>query len=184
MKRLCLKEVQVSVSHLLEDLAVRLELILLTEHLSGAQTVSLWKSPRSVFKHFVQGVHPGVQPCHQLVLIVDSPVRTCWVTANWACLDPTSPFQVAACSREEVPRYEGDDRVDPDNGAEDLQQQGVHILLQLHLGGWSQSWGLNQKRDDTLHSWSIFDLLLRLKVAGEGFLCVAGPATQRHNMKF
>lgn len=82
MKRLCLKEAQVSVSHLLEDLAVRLELILLTEHLSGAQTVSLWKSPRSVFKHFVQGVHPGVQPCHQLVLIVDSPVRTCWVTAN------------------------------------------------------------------------------------------------------
>lgn len=80
----CVQEYQeeVNVSHLLEDLAVGLQHILLTEHLPGAQTVSLWKPHGSVFKHFIQRVHPGVQPCHQLLLAVDGPVRPCWVPAN------------------------------------------------------------------------------------------------------
>lgn len=124
---------QISATHLLEDLPVRLELILLTEHLPGAQTVSLWKPPGGMFKHFVQGVHPRMQPCYQLSLAVDGPVRPCWVSAYRARLDPASLFQIGASSGEEIPGYEGDDGVDPDHRAEDLQQQGVHVLLQLHL---------------------------------------------------
>lgn len=168
---------QVNVSYLLEDFAVGLQLILLTEHFPGAQTVSLWITPGSVFKHLIQRVHPGVQPSHQLLLAVDGPVRPCWVSANWACLNPASPLQVGASSREEVPGYEGDDRVDPDHRAEDLQKQGVHILLQLHLWGWSHCW-----------RWSFLkksDNILRFSLLCEILFCskLTRPATQRHNMK-
>lgn len=51
---------KLNVSHLLKDFAIRLELIFLTEHLSGAKAVSLGKQCGCIFKHLIQGVHPRV----------------------------------------------------------------------------------------------------------------------------
>lgn len=156
-------------SHLLEDLAVGLELVLLTQHLPRSQTVSLWKPTCGVFKYFVQGVHAGVQPRRQLLLAVDGPVRPRRVSANGAGLDAASSFQVATGSREEVPGYEGDDRVHPDDGAEDLQQHGVHVLLQLHVLG--EDGGAGEESEQTCSDLTDGSVLrpLWLKVAGGGF---------------
>lgn len=132
---------QVSFSHLLKDFAIGLEFVLLTEHLSRAQTVSVRVSGCSKFKHFVQSVHPGVQHQHQLFFTVYGPVRAGWVSAYWAGFSASSSLQVAASPGEEVRRYIRDDSVDPDYRTDHLQQQRVDVLLQLHCGGWSKvSW--------------------------------------------
>lgn len=71
---------QVVFSHLLKDFAVGLEFVLLTEHLSSAQAVSLRESGCSKLKHLVQSVHPRVRHQHQLVFTVYGPVRAGWVS--------------------------------------------------------------------------------------------------------
>ncbi len=69
------------VSHLLEDLAVRLYLILLAQHLPRAEAVSLREVYYSVFKHFIQSIHTLMQQGHQLLLIDHGPVRPCRIPA-------------------------------------------------------------------------------------------------------
>lgn len=131
----------INFSYLFEHLPIRLELIFLTEHLPGAQTVSHWKPPGRIFEHLVQGVHPGFQQRGQLPLAVDGSVRSSWVSAYGTCLDSSGSLQISASPGKEVPGEEGDDRVDPDYRAEDLQQHWVDVLLHLHLSSrfWARA---------------------------------------------
>lgn len=145
---------QVSFSHLLKNFAIGLEFVLLAEHLSSAQAVSLRESACSKFKHFVQSVHPRVQHQHQLIFTVYSPVRAGWVSTYWACLNTASSRQVAASPGEEVWRYIGDDSVDPDNRTDHLQQQRVYVLLQFHCGRWSQ-----RREEMNWTQWRSVDLI-------------------------
>lgn len=69
-------------SHLLEDLAIGLHFIFLTEHLSGTKTVSLRKAFNCILKHFIQSSHSIMELCNKLLLAVDGPVRPCWIPSN------------------------------------------------------------------------------------------------------
>lgn len=91
------------VSHLLEDLAVRLHLILLAQHLPRAEAVSLREVYYSVFKHFIQSIHTLMQHGHQLPLVAHGQVRPCRIAVYltgqeirmrsrgkiWTCLTST-----------------------------------------------------------------------------------------------
>lgn len=96
----------VSVSHLLQNPAVWLEFLLLTEHLPCAETVSQRMSGCGILKHFCQGVNPRALHSHQ-VITTNSSVRPCWVASNWTCLETISPFHVP-CSfvREPVGHWQ------------------------------------------------------------------------------
>lgn len=97
----------VSVSHLLQNSAVWLEFLLLTDHLPCAEAVSQRISGGNVLKHFCQGVNSRALHSHQLIFTANGSVRPWWVASNCACLETISPLHVP-CSfvREPVDHWQ------------------------------------------------------------------------------
>lgn len=128
--------------YLLEQLSVALPLILLTDHLPGPQTVSVWEARGRVLKNLVQRVQSGMQRRHQPLGGLDRSVGSLWVPQRRDGLRPLGPLRLWALEAplgrgdpaEDVGGQEGDEGVDPHHEVEEEQQHGVQVLLQLHCG--------------------------------------------------
>lgn len=129
----------ISLSHLLEDFAIGLQLVLLTEELARAQAVSLGEVLRGILKHLIQCVHALAHRRHQPLGAVQRPVGSGRPSAHRARLDPLGAALGGPGASENVPGQEGDDGIDPHHRAVHLQQQWTHVLLHLHDGGGDDS---------------------------------------------
>lgn len=127
--------------YLLEHLPVALSLVLLTDHLPRPKTVSVWKPQGCVLKHLIQSVHSWVQRRHQLLDSAHCSVGSLGMSQYGVCLRSPGSFLLWAVKgpfrsvepAEDGGGQEGDDGVDPHHEVEEEQQDGVQVLLELHL---------------------------------------------------
>lgn len=78
------------------------------------------------------------------------------------CFDAFGSGLVVLCSRQEVPGYKGDERVDPNHRAKDVQEKRRNILLQLHPDGGVR---------ETNNGWRERDSL-QVRVCGSVCVCL------------